>query len=222
MHRQPNLAVPSGRKNCGGPALGCPVQSLFWSRGSPWTVAPVNGPSVFVPVSPALVAVDFFSCHGKQSRRPSHLTISPASTPRPLLLFSVLHCYTGGCLACSRTALAHSSPPGTGGYCCSARCKSSLVYQICVLGASARGRSVTRGQRASLAKQGQEKTRYRYFNQSVIYPRVFPENPREAHPISHCQPACPPCRGFLGQKLRGQPAVPGRAFLAPADTSPPK
>lgn len=58
-------------------------------------------------------------------------------------------CFMVAQLGASCSSLAHSSPParqpacppGTGGYRCSARCKSSLVYQIRVLGPQ--GQSVT-------------------------------------------------------------------------------
>lgn len=98
--------------------LGCPVQSLLWSRGRPCGVVPVDGPSVFVPcVTVARSLSSFLSCHGKQAISPSDLTIltgvhALASSPLSL----VLRGYTGG----HRVALAHSSPPCTGGYCCSA------------------------------------------------------------------------------------------------------
>lgn len=96
----------------------CPVLAL--EQGSPLAVVPVGGPSVFVPVSPSLDAVDFCSCHGtvisNLTISPHHLTsvdalASPPPPPRhPLLRASLSH----------GVALARSSPPGTGGYCCSA------------------------------------------------------------------------------------------------------
>lgn len=109
--------------------LGCPVQSLFWSRGGPWPWSPSMVLQSSCLVSLWLVAVVASRAHVKQSH---HLTSPSHQRPRlgPFFPSPVLHGYTGG----DRVALALSSPSGTGGYCCSARCKSSLVYQICVLG----------------------------------------------------------------------------------------
>lgn len=42
------------------------------------------------------------------------------------------------------------------------------------------------------------------FNQSAIYPRVFPETPREAHSFSHCPPAqARPPEGFSLPQIEG-------------------
>lgn len=68
------------------------------------------------------------------------------------------------------------------------------------------------------------------FNQSAIYPRVFPEIPREARPISHWPTLPPPPRGAPARRLliqnegASQPSMQLQVepFLLPADTSPPK
>lgn len=109
--------------------LGCPSPVLISGAG----VAPGGGPRQWSFSLAALChrrsSLQSFSCHGKQSH---HLAIhlasvdALASSPLP----PVLRCYTVDTMV----ALAHSSPHRTGGYRCSARCKSSLVYQVCVLG----------------------------------------------------------------------------------------
>lgn len=126
---QPNLAVPSRRKELwrAGARVSCPV--LVLEQGWPLAVVPVNGPSVFVPCVTVARRCRRLSGHGKQSH---HLTSPSHQRPR-LGPFSSSPCFTVTQVG-DRVALALSSPPGTGGYCCSARCKSSLVYQICVLG----------------------------------------------------------------------------------------
>lgn len=109
--------------------LGCPVQSLFWSRGGPWPWSPSMVLQSSCLVSPWLVAVV------ASRAMVSNLTISPhhLTSGHALAPFSSSPCFTVTQVG-DRVALALSSSPGTGGYCCSARCKSSLVYQICVLG----------------------------------------------------------------------------------------
>lgn len=157
----------------------CPVLAL--EQGSPLAVVPVGGPSVFVPVSPSLDAVDFCSCHGTVS----NLTISPhhltsvdalASPPPPLLaiLFSVPHCHT----ASPSHAPAHPAPAAT------VAPPMQIITSLPDLCLGARKQLVTHGHPVSLANQGREKIPMSTFNQSAIYPRVLPESPREAHPIS--------------------------------------
>lgn len=109
--------------------LGCPVQSLFWSRGGPWPWSPSMVLRSSCLVSPWLFAVVAFSCHGKQSH---HLTSPSHQRPR-LGPFSSSPCFT--VTQVGTVSLSHSlarlapaaaaAPPD---------CKSSLVYQICVLG----------------------------------------------------------------------------------------
>lgn len=129
MHRQPNLAVPSRRKNCGWPVLGCPVQSMAFSGAG---VAPARGPRRWSFSLRACVTIARrwrpFSCHGKQSH---HLTSPSLQRPR-LGLFSSSPCFTVtqvGTVSLSRTP-AHLAPAAI---VAPPNANHQLVYQTCVL-----------------------------------------------------------------------------------------
>lgn len=109
--------------------LGCPVQSLFWSRGGPWPWSPSMVLQSSCLVSPWLVAVVASRAMvSNLTISPHHLTSVHALAPSPLLRASRLHRWGTVSLSHSPARLAPAAtvaPPD---------CKSSLVYQICVLG----------------------------------------------------------------------------------------
>jgi len=139
-----------------------------------------------------------FSCHG-QTTSSSHLSTSRSFTVTRLGWVS---CSSRTTQPVSPSARQPVSPSATGGCCCSARCKSSLVYQIRVLGQQ--NNLLHKWPPGEPCQAGSGEHPMSTFNQSAIYPRVFPkipETPREAHP-------------------GGEPAAPGRASLAPGRYEP--
>jgi hypothetical protein len=210
--RQINVDAPSTElgSTIAAEELWRPGGRVYWpvlvlEQGWPLAVAPVDCPSVFVPVSPPpVVAVDISRAMDKQ---PRHLTSAPCGA-------SPSHGW-GGCLV----ALAPPSPsarqPVSPSVSPSARlppaaavappeCKSSLVYQIRVLGQQ--NNLLHNGHRASLAKQGQENTR--------CLPSINRQSTREC--FQKFQK--PPGKPIPGASLQLQV----EPLLLPADTSPPK
>lgn len=157
-------------------------------------MAPGGGPRQwsFCLVSPVARRCRRFSCHGKQSH---HLTSPSHQRPRPGPFSS------SPSLAVAqvgdRVALALSSPPGTGGCCCSARLQ--IITSLPDLCLGAREQAVTHGQRAGLANQGQEKTRCRLSINRQSSRECFQKLPGKPVPFSHCPPSSPPGRSQFSQ-----------------------
>lgn len=130
----------------------------------------------------------------------SNLTISPhhLSHRRPRLGFSSsAPCFTFAQVG-HRVALAQSSPPGTGGYCCSARCKSmQIITSLPNLHIGARKQPVTHGQRASLAQPGSIRRPDVNFQSIGNLPESVSRNSQGSP--SHSRTARPPGRRLPSQ-----------------------
>lgn len=184
--------------------LGCPVQSLLWSRGGPCAWSPSMVLQSSCPVSPWLVRCRLsLSCHGKQAISPSDLTIltgvhALASSPlSPCFAVTQVGTVSLSHTPARLAPAAIVAPP------------MQIITSLPNLCLGARERSVTHGQRASLANQGQEKSRCRNSINRQSTRECFQKLPGKPIPSRTARPQARPPEGFSPSKWRGRPAVPG-------------